>query len=181
VLIDADTLLGRLHERGRCELADGTPVTPETARRLACEADLLPVVLGGAGQPLDVGRSRRLATTHQRSAMLARCRTCEWPHCATPAAWCEAHHLQPWEHGGATDIDNLAWLCTAHHHLAHEGHWVLTRQTTGHLAATAPPATTGSPTDRQRRPRDFPPRDFPAPPARPRTSPPPSPAARHAA
>jgi hypothetical protein len=141
VLLDADTLAGRLHEGGHCELADGTPLGPDTARRLACEADLIPVVLGGASQPLDVGRARRLATAAQRSAMLARSRTCEWPHCTTAAAWCDAHHLQPWENRGRTDLANLAWLCAAHHHQAHEGHWRLTRHANGRLTATSPPAS----------------------------------------
>ena len=126
-------------------LGDGTPIDASTVRRLACEADIIPVVLGGQSQPLDVGRSRRLATRAQRAAMLTRSATCEWPECTTPANWCQAHHLTPWETGGSTNLHNLMYACTAHHHLCHEGHWTVTRNNHGTISVT-PPATNTSTT-----------------------------------
>jgi hypothetical protein len=157
VVIDADSLMGRLDVEGLGRLADGTPVPVELARRRACEADLYPVVLGGKGAPLDIGRARRLATPAQRVAMLARSQTCEWPGCSTPASWCEAHHLDPWRAGGRTAIDNLAWMCNGHHHLAHEGGWSVWRSPEGGLVVSAPgaasprsPAPPGDPPPEQR-------------------------------
>lgn len=138
VTIDSDTLMGRLAAAGRATLADGTPVPVEMARRYACEADIYPAVLGGESRPLDVGRGRRLATRHQRVAMLARSKTCEWPGCSVPAGWCQAHHLDPWESGGGTDIDNLAWMCNGHHHLAHEGGWEVERRADGAIHVSPP-------------------------------------------
>jgi hypothetical protein len=138
VLIDYDAHTGRLASDGIATLADGTPIDASTARRLACEAGILPTILNGASQPLDIGREQRLATPAQRRAMLARARTCEWPGCTTPASWCQAHHLHFWEDGGPTDIANLAWMCNAHHHLAHEGGWSVTRASSGEVRATPP-------------------------------------------
>lgn len=144
VTIDADTLMGRLDAAGLARLADGTPVPVELARRVACEAGIYPTVLDGASQPLDVGREKRLATHYQRMAMLGRSPTCEWPGCSTPASWCQVHHLDPWEAGGPTDIDNLAFLCNGHHHLAHEGGWQVERRPDGFIEVHPPPPVTGS-------------------------------------
>lgn len=121
VLIDHDTLLGQMSESPRCELDDGTPVPAETARRLACEAGILPVVLDGRSQPLDVGRAARLATTGQRAALRAAHDTCAADGCEIPFRYCDIHHLRPWEVGGLTDLANLVPLCSKHHHLVHEG------------------------------------------------------------
>lgn len=125
VLIDLDTLRRGLHERSVCELADGSPLPPSTVRRLACEAELVPVVLRGAGQVLDVGRSARLATPAQRAALSAMYRTCSVDGCEVPFADCQVHHVDPWETGGRTDLDRLTPLCHRHHHLVHEGGWTL--------------------------------------------------------
>ena len=138
VLIDYEDLTGRLAAKGIATLANGTPIDASTARRLACEANMIPTVLGTNSQPLDVGRAHRLATTAQRRAMLARSTTCEWHDCTTPASWCQAHHLTPWDENGPTNINNLAWLCNRHHHDAHEGGWHVTRDRHGHIH-TKPP------------------------------------------
>ena len=128
VLIDHRTLIdGLLREGSRCELADGTPISPETARRLACEAGVIPVVLGSASQPLDVGRRKRLATHAQRIALRLRSRTCEFPGCTVPHEWTKAHHVNPWKPGGLTDLEQLVALCTKHHGLVHEGGWTIER------------------------------------------------------
>jgi HNH endonuclease len=100
---------------------------------------LLPPVLGGAPtQPLEVGRTTRVIPPAHRSALAVRDGGCVFPHCQRPLAWCEAHHLRHWLHGGPTDLDNLALLCRAHHRAVHEGGWQLTRQPDGHLTATPP-------------------------------------------
>ncbi|MFT4263913.1 MAG: DUF222 domain-containing protein [Nocardioides sp.] len=96
------------------------PISASEARRLACGAGIIPAVLGGAGQVLDLGRTRRLATRTQRTALALRHPTCQGEHCDRPAAWCEVHHLDPWAYGGRTDLDRLVLLCSADHHLIHD-------------------------------------------------------------
>ena len=122
VHIDLETLVNDLAEVGVCELSDGTRMPAAVARRLACDAGLLPVVLGGDGVALDVGRSRRLATTAQRRALRAMYDTCAFG-CPVPFDRCEIHHLTPWAHGGRTDLDGLVPACTRHHHEFHERGW----------------------------------------------------------
>lgn len=123
VHVDLDTLLHGLHDNGVCELSDGSLLPPETVRRLACEANIIPVVLNGKGMPLDVGRSSRLATAAQRTALRVKHETCSFPRCDVPFDRCEVHHLVDWNNRGATDLANLTPVCTRHHHLLHEGGW----------------------------------------------------------
>ena len=84
------------------------PITAGELRQLACDADILPVVLGGASEPLDVGRSQRLVTPAVRTALTLRDQGCVFPGCDAPASVCHAHHLIPWWAGGATALHNLA-------------------------------------------------------------------------
>jgi hypothetical protein len=96
----------------------------ELAARLQAALALLPPVLGGAPtQPLEVGRTSRVVTAARRTALAIRDRGCVFPGCARPLAWCEAHHLRHWLHGGPTDLANLALVCRAHHRAVHEGGW----------------------------------------------------------
>ena len=100
---------------------------------------LLPPILGGApSQPLDLGRTTRVVTPAQRSALAIRDGGWVFPDCARPLAWCQAHHLRHWLDGGPTNLANLALLCRAHHRAVHEGGWRLTRAPDGHLTATGP-------------------------------------------
>ena len=100
---------------------------------------LLPPVLGGAPtQPLEVGRSSRVVPAAQRAALAVRDGGWVFPGCQRPLAWCEAHHLRHWLHGGPTDLSNLALVCRAHHRAVHEGGWQLARAPDGHLTATPP-------------------------------------------
>lgn len=126
VHVDVDTLTGRRHDGSLCETDSGVSVPVETARRLACEADLIPVVLGGAGVVLDEGRAKRLATPEQRIAIEAMQSTCSHPDCTVTVDDCRIHHVRPWERGGRTDLADLAPVCEPHHHLIHEGGWTLT-------------------------------------------------------
>ena len=126
VLADIDTLRSGLHANSICETDDATPLPVEVVRRLACDAEIIPIILNSRGEALAVGRSQRLATPAQRAALAAMHRTCIEPTCTVPFEDCPIHHLIPWEQGGPTDLPNLAPLCTAHHTLVHEGGWTLT-------------------------------------------------------
>lgn len=125
VLIDYTTLTGGRHDDTVCEYSDGTSIPAEQARRHACDAGIIPVVLDGDGQPLDVGRARRLATREQRIALRAMYRTCAIDGCASHFDRCHIHHLDEWDDLGRTDLDKLLPLCSFHHHRAHEGRWRL--------------------------------------------------------
>jgi hypothetical protein len=127
VLIDLDTLVAGLHADSVCELSDGTPIPVATVRQMACEAEIIPIVLDGNGRALDVGRGKRLATEAQRQALRAMHRTCIHPDCDVPFDDCRIHHIIPWEEGGHSDLDNLAPLCETnkHHQLVHQGGWSL--------------------------------------------------------
>ncbi len=127
VLVDHHTLVDGLHPRSVCETDTGTPLPVSTVRRLCCDAEILPAVLNGRGEALDVGRSARTATRPQRRAVRAMHRTCAHPDCTVTVDACRIHHVTPWlQHGGDTDIANLLPLCSTHHHAVHEGGWGLT-------------------------------------------------------
>ena len=104
-------------------LDNGERLSPAAARRLACDAQVLQVVLGGAGQVLDAGRSRRLATGSLRRALAVRDRGCAFPTCDRPPRWCDAHHVRSWVDGGATELGNLVLLCRQHHRMIHGDGW----------------------------------------------------------
>jgi hypothetical protein len=88
--------------------------------RLACTANLVPMVLGGKGEVLHQGRAKRLFSSAQRLAMAVRDQTCRAAGCTVPASWAEAHHRHPWSQGGKTDLDDGVTLCPWHHHRAHD-------------------------------------------------------------
>jgi len=121
VHIDLETLRSGLNNSGLPTTQHGVELPVETLRRLACDADIIPIVLNGNSVPLDVGKAKRLATVHQRRALAAVHPTCAFPNCTVKFAHCEPHHLTPWEHGGPTDLHNLVPLCSRHHHAVHEG------------------------------------------------------------
>ena len=122
-------------------LDNGERLAPTTVRRLACDAQILPIVLGGAGQVLDAGRARRLATGPVRRALVIRDRGCAFPSCDRPPRWCDAHHLQPWSKGGATALNNLVLLCRHHHRTIHDGNWQVRLDTNGLPEFIPPPWT----------------------------------------
>lgn len=107
-----------LDDLGMGTLAEsGEPVDPLELRRLACDADVLPAVLGGDSTVLDLGRDQRLVTTELRQALVIRDGGCVFPGCDRPPGDCEAHHVVPWVKGGATSMANLTLLCPHHHRL----------------------------------------------------------------
>ena len=97
----------------------GALLAPETVRRLACDAGVIPVVLGAESEILDLGRLTRLFSRGQTAALWLRDRVCTFPGCSTPAHWCDAHHLIHWVDGGASDLSNAALLCGRHHTVVH--------------------------------------------------------------
>ncbi|MGC5311236.1 DUF222 domain-containing protein [Micromonospora zamorensis] len=103
----------------------GLHLTPETVRRLACDAAILPAVLGGTGQVLDVGRQRRLVTGRLRRALVLRDGGCAFPGCDRPPRWCDAHHIHHWADGGPTNLDNAVLLCAHHHRHLHHTDWTV--------------------------------------------------------
>lgn len=127
VLTDLAVLLDGLHDGGICETDDGIALPVSTVRRLCCDAEIIPAVLGAAGEILDLGRAVRTVNRAQRRALRAMHRTCAHPECTVPFSNCKAHHIRWWKRDqGPTDISNLLPLCEKHHHLVHEGRWTLT-------------------------------------------------------
>lgn len=145
-LVDLETVTTGLHDASICELDDGTVLPVETMRRLACDAHIIPVVLNGAGVPLDLGRSRRLASHDQRRALRSMYRTCGIGDCEVPFDRCEIHHIAEWTaEQGETDLDSLIPGCARHHHLVHEGGWALELDPhTRELTITLPDGTVHS-------------------------------------
>ncbi len=111
VHVDHDALTG---QEGRSQM----PI--DTVRRLCCDGRIVPVVEKEDGEPLSVGRRRRVVTTSIRRALWSRDRRCVFPGC-THSRFVDAHHLRHWADGGRTSLDNLVLLCTSHHRLVHEG------------------------------------------------------------
>jgi len=98
-------------------LDTGEPISARDLRRLSCDAELVPAVLGSRSEVLDIGRAQRLVTPAIRRALSLRDGGCAFTDCRKPDAHCEAHHIKPWWDGGATALDNLVLLCPHHHSL----------------------------------------------------------------
>ncbi len=136
-------------------LTDGTPVPASVARRVACDAGLIPAVLDGQGCVLDLGRSQRIASPSQRLALKLMWESCSFADCRSPFEWCQIHHTIPFNDDGAlgkTDLGELTPLCRHCHDLAHTPGWTITKNPADHSTTTiAPDGTTWHrPPDRQR-------------------------------
>jgi uncharacterized membrane protein len=106
-------------------------ISVEAARRLCCDAGVLPVVLGGKGEVLDVGRASRTFTmATKRAAWFQQGGKCAFPRCSRPIIEC--HHIVHWSAGGHSSLDNAAWLCAYHHWLVHEGKWTMRKDDRGY-------------------------------------------------
>lgn len=117
VTMGLEVLEGRC--RGAGLTAFGEVLSAETVRRMSCDAQLVPVVLGSRGEVLDQGQAIRLFNRAQIRHLWMRDKHCTFPGCSKPAAWTDAHHLLHWSHGGPTDTWNAALLCRAHHSVVH--------------------------------------------------------------
>ncbi|MGH3587600.1 MAG: DUF222 domain-containing protein, partial [Pseudonocardia sp.] len=104
-------------------LDTGEDLSASAVRRLACDAEIIPMVLGTHSEILDVGRTRRLVTDALFKALVVRDRHCTFPGCRRPPIACDAHHIEHWLDGGGTGLGNLALLCRAHHTLIHNTPW----------------------------------------------------------
>jgi hypothetical protein len=113
---------------GLLEAGDGIGrgvIRAEDARRVACDAGVIPILLGSEGESLDVGRKQRVVHTALRRVLAERDGGCAFPGCGIPARWADAHHLRHWAHGGETSPQNTVLLCPRHHRLVHHGEWVV--------------------------------------------------------
>lgn len=125
VIADWNVLTGA-DRGGRCELGDGTVISPETLQRLACDAIACRLLTGPRSEILDLGRNRRTVSAAQWKALRVRDRHCRFPHCRRPWNWCDAHHLEHWTlHDGPSDLSNYLLVCRHHHVLVHEGGWTI--------------------------------------------------------
>ncbi len=116
ITLDHDKLAAQV---GAAGLDTGDQISASQTRRLACNAGLLPAVLDGTSQVLDLGRTQRFFTEAQRTALATRHTTCAAEGCDRPYAWCELHHRQPWSHGGTTNLRDAIPLCGYHHRQIH--------------------------------------------------------------
>ena len=119
-------------------LADGTPVPVALFQDMACQGKVVPAIFDTKGRPLWIGLGRRLANRAQRLALIARDRRCVG--CGADPAWCQAHHVIPWEAEGPTDIDNLVLLCSRCHHQVHDEGWQIRQTPTGEQVLQPPSA-----------------------------------------
>ena len=134
VIADYDTVAGEL---ANPRLGDGTALSAEELRALACDANILPAIFDSKGQPLWLGRARRRVSAGQRIALIARDGGCIG--CGANPNWCQAHHIRHWAHGGTTDIDNLCLLCShCHHHEVHTHGADITRRPNGKYTLQRP-------------------------------------------
>lgn len=98
----------------------GTVLGVADARKIACDTRVIPVVMGGPGEVLDVGRATRTIPPAIRRALIARDQGCVWPGCDRAPIHCDGHHIQHWLDDGPTSLVNLALLCHSHHHRLHK-------------------------------------------------------------
>jgi hypothetical protein len=131
VTIDYGTIRNQLGDATGIGTLNGPfgpiPITPQTARRLACDADIIPALLATDGTILDLGRSTRTWSTAQRRAARLRDGGCVFPKCRASLNQCDLHHLDFYALGGRTDHDNSAHLCQFHHWLVHHKDWQIWR------------------------------------------------------
>ena len=120
VTMELGTLLGGLRA---ASLDTGVRISAGEARRLACRAGIIPIVLGGPSVVLDAGRKRRFHSETQRIAMGIRDGGCRAAGCDAPPGLTQAHHETPWSRGGGTSVDDGGLYCPPHHRLVHDPHY----------------------------------------------------------
>ncbi len=130
------------HGTGHGTSDNGDILSPATVRHLACDAGIIPAVLGSDRELLDLGREERLATPAQVIALRHRDQGCSFDGCDRPASWCQSHHIRHWLDGGPTDLSNLALLCQRHHTIVHQHGYTATVTKTGVTWHTRPSSGT---------------------------------------
>ena len=113
ITIDIEDLL---NGTGYGITSDGTLIRTEQVRGITDQAEVFYAFLDRNGVPLNLGRTRRIATRGQSAAFIARDAGCSFPGCDRAPEWSERHHVIPWIEGGPTDLNNLTLLCVYHHH-----------------------------------------------------------------
>jgi hypothetical protein len=106
-------------------LDHGAPLSAEAARMLACDAKIIPIVLGSQSEPLDIGRASRIWPPSIARAITARDGGCVMPGCDRPPSWARIHHLRFWAEGGETKVGNGALVCEPHHSRVHKDGWII--------------------------------------------------------
>jgi len=144
VTVDYDKLRAGI---GTARLDNGEHIPMNQVRKIACDAGIIPMLLGSRSRIHDVGRKTRTINAGLRRILVTRDRGCSFPGCTRPPKHCEAHHVQLWSEGGETNLGNLTLLCRRHHDLVHHSDWQI--QMTGGIPIFRPPAFI----DPQRRPR----------------------------
>jgi hypothetical protein len=119
VIVDLEALEGQ----GRGQLVDGSLLRPVDVQRLLCDAGVHRVVTAGRSTVLDYGTTTRTIPAPLWAALVVRDGHCRFPGCDRPPEWCEGHHLRFVSDGGPTRLDNLAMLCSRHHHICHCPGW----------------------------------------------------------
>ncbi len=119
ITLPLSVLIGSLSNAGYATTSFGQVIDAGTARTMACNAQITPMVLGTDSQPVDLGRATRPFASATRAAITRRDQGCSFPGCDRPAPWCEAHHAIPWWVGGLSDKLNGTLLCSRHHHIVH--------------------------------------------------------------
>jgi hypothetical protein len=132
LVVHVDAMALAVDQPGRCELESGPVISPESARRLGCDAESM-TVIEQDGVPLSVGRRRRTVPPKLRRLLEARDEgCCRWPGCERRRNL-HAHHRRHWVDGGETSLDNLILLCWHHHRLVHEGGYTIEHGDAGEL------------------------------------------------
>jgi hypothetical protein len=147
VTVPLEVLEGRLGT-AVLDFGEGTLesiISAEDARRYACDAHVVPIVLGTNGEPLDVGRETRVVNRAMRRALAQRDGGCAFPGCECPAQWADAHHIVFWGRGGITALENLVLLCPRHHTVIHREEWRITMEPDGFPLFHPPPWIPGGP------------------------------------
>jgi hypothetical protein len=134
--VDVDLDLLARDGDGTVHVRDGPALAPETARRLGCDASVVPILASG-GEVLSVGRRSRSVPARIRRALEARDRGCRFPGC-DHRRWVDAHHIRHWAAGGETSLENLILLCRHHHRLVHEGGYSVRSRADGRLEFQRP-------------------------------------------
>jgi len=137
LITSPETLRGEPGTPG-ADLQFGGMVPAETARRIACDCSATTVCVDSKGDPIGLGRTRRLVNARLWRLLVVRDRGCRFPGCNCPVSWTDAHHILAWILGGRTELQNLVLLCRRHHTKVHEGGWTIEWDVGGQLVAHPP-------------------------------------------
>jgi hypothetical protein len=135
VIVDVGTLMT---DWVTGQTVDGRQLCTRIMNEWLCDTDIIRVVTAGRSRLLDIGRKTRIVPAPMALLLAIRDKGCRYPGCHRPGSWCQAHHVQHWRHGGATNLANLVLLCGRHHHMIHQTGWHLELDATAVLTVKAP-------------------------------------------